>query len=156
MLVFVWISVLFLALITIGLLYKSWPILSEYSIGSLLFSTDWLPHEGKFGLLSFIISTFWVTGVAVIIAIPLCLLTAIYLSEYAHKRIIAWVSPLIDILAGIPSVIFGIWGIIVVVPFIRDVLAPMVAYAEAGFVGTLNAFELRKAMIEAGADCFHF
>lgn len=131
--VFVWMTVLLLAVITIGLFLKSWPVISENSLGSLLFSTEWMPHEGKFGMLSFIISTFWVTGVAVVIAIPLCMLTAIYLSEYAHKKIIGWVSPLIDILAGIPSVIFGIWGIIVIVPFVRDVLAPMFGISSTGY-----------------------
>ncbi|RZK13352.1 MAG: phosphate ABC transporter permease subunit PstC [Flavobacterium sp.] len=119
--------------IGIGLLYKSWPILMENNISDLLFSSEWLPHDGKFGLLPFIMSTFWVTGVAVIIAIPLCILTAIYLSEYANKRMIAWVSPVIDILGGIPSVIFGIWGIIVVVPFVRDILGPMVGVSTTGY-----------------------
>jgi phosphate transport system permease protein len=133
MLVFVWLTVILLIVIGLGLLYKSWPILMENNISDLLFSSEWLPHDGKFGLLPFIISTFWVTGVAVIIAIPLCILTAIYLSEYANKRMIAWVSPVIDILGGIPSVIFGIWGIIVVVPFVRDILGPMVGVSTTGY-----------------------
>jgi len=129
----VWVTIFFVVFIAGGLLIKSWPILTKVSLGDLLFSTEWLPYAGKFGLLPFIISTFWVTGVAIIIAIPLCLLTAIYLSEYAQKSTVAWVSPLIDILAGIPSVIFGIWGIIVIVPFVRDVLGPFFGVSTTGY-----------------------
>jgi phosphate transport system permease protein len=61
------------------------------------------------------------------------MLTAIYLSEYASKTTIKWVSPLIDILAGIPSVIFGIWGVIVIVPFIRDVVGPFFGVQTTGY-----------------------
>jgi phosphate transport system permease protein len=133
MLAFVWVAVLLLAVIAIGLLIKSWPILAANSLSDLLFSTEWLPHEGKFGLLPFIISTFWVTGVAIIIAVPLCLLTAIYLSEYAHKKLVTWISPLIDILAGIPSVIFGIWGILVIVPLVSNHIAPAFGISSTGY-----------------------
>src|SRR5215204_4722949 len=69
----------------------------------------------------------------VLMAVALCLLCAVYLSEYAGKRVIAWISPFIDILAGIPSVIFGIWGIIVIVPFVRDVLGPFFGVSTTGY-----------------------
>jgi phosphate transport system permease protein len=71
--------------------------------------------------------------VATIIAVPLCLLAAIYLSEYASKTVITWVSPFIDILAGLPSIIFGVWGVIVVVPFVRDYLAPFFGVTSSGY-----------------------
>ena len=133
MLAFVWLTIILLLVIALGLFIKAWPLFKTVSISDLLFSTTWVPYEGKFGMLSFIISTFWVTGVATVIAVPLCLLCAIYLSEYANKKVIAWVSPLIDILAGIPSVIFGIWGVIVIVPFVRDILAPMFGVSSTGY-----------------------
>jgi phosphate transport system permease protein len=133
MLVFVWIAVLLLVAIGGGLLYKAWPVLAATPFKDLLLSSEWLPYEGKFGLLPFISSTFWVTGVALLIAVPLCLLAAIYLSEYANKKVIAWVSPLIDILSGLPSVIFGIWGVIVIVPFIRDYVAPALGVSSTGY-----------------------
>jgi phosphate transport system permease protein len=62
--------------------------------------------------------------ISIVIAVPLCVLCAIYLSEYANKKVKSFVTSLVDILAGIPSVIFGIWGIIMVVPFISNTLAP--------------------------------
>lgn len=77
--------------------------------------------------------TLWVTGVAVLIAVPLCLLTAIYLSEYAHSRVREWVKPLIDILAGIPSVVYGVWGILVIVPLIKDYVAPFFGSFSTGY-----------------------
>ncbi|WP_211236778.1 phosphate ABC transporter permease subunit PstC [Sporocytophaga myxococcoides] len=126
-------SITLLFLILIGLIYKSLPILQETSLGHLFFSIEWQPLKMKFGLLPFIISTLYVTTVAIIISVPLCLLCAIYLSEYADKRIIAFVNPLIDILAGIPSVIFGIWGIIEVVPLVRDFIAPAFGTTSSGY-----------------------
>lgn len=129
---FVWLSVFILAMLGAGLLYKAWPVLVTTPVG-VLFSSEWYPYEGKFGLLPFILSTLWVTGIAVLIAFPLCLLSAIYLSEYANKSVIRWVSPLIDILSGLPSVIFGIWGVIVIVPVIRDYVAPFFGISSTGY-----------------------
>ncbi|MCX6558562.1 MAG: phosphate ABC transporter permease subunit PstC [Candidatus Aminicenantes bacterium] len=116
-----------------GLYLKSRPILADQPLAKLLFSSRWHPLRGEFGFLAFIMGTLWVTGVAVLIAVPLCLLTAIYLSEYAHSRVREWVKPLIDILAGIPSVVFGVWGILVVVPLIKDHLAPLFNSFSTGY-----------------------
>ena len=116
-----------------GLYLKSRPILANQPLGQLLFSSRWHPFRGEFGFLAFIMGTLWVTGVAVLIAVPLCLLTAIYLSEYAHSRVREWVKPLIDILAGIPSVIYGVWGILVIVPLIKDYIAPCFGSFSTGY-----------------------
>ncbi|UCE05477.1 MAG: phosphate ABC transporter permease subunit PstC [bacterium] len=116
-----------------GLFQRSKPILAIKPLSELLFSSSWHPLKGEFGFFPFITGTLWVTGVAVIIAIPLCLLTAIYLSEYAPKKIREFASPLIDLLAGIPSVIYGIWGILVIVPLIKNHLAPMFGIFSTGY-----------------------
>jgi phosphate transport system permease protein len=116
-----------------GLYLKSRPILANQPLGQLLFSSNWHPFRGEFGFLAFIMGTLWVTGVAMLIAVPLCLLTAIYLSEYAHSRVREWVKPLIDILAGIPSVVYGVWGIIVIVPLIKDYIAPFFGSFSTGY-----------------------
>jgi phosphate transport system permease protein len=116
-----------------GLYFKSRPILASHSLSELFFSSRWRPFRGQFGFLSFILGTVWVTGVAMLIAVPLCLLTSIYLSEYAHSRVREWVKPLIDILAGIPSVVFGVWGMLVVVPFIKDTVAPFFGVFSTGY-----------------------
>src|ERR1700742_187735 len=124
---------LLLLFILIGLLYKSWPILQSHSFGELLFSSAWKPMKGQFGFLSYIISTLYVTILALLIAMPLCILCAIYLSEYANKKLKQMILPVIDILAGIPSIIFGIWGIIMIVPWIRETVAPAFGYESSGY-----------------------
>jgi phosphate transport system permease protein len=126
-------SAAIILLMIAGLYLKSRPILANQPLGHLLFSSRWHPFRGEFGFLAFIMGTLWVTGVAVVIAVPLCLLTAIYLSEYAHSRVREWVKPLIDILAGIPSVVYGVWGILVIVPLIKDYVAPFFGSFSTGY-----------------------
>jgi phosphate transport system permease protein len=106
-------------LIALGLFVKSWPILMKKSIIHLLLSSSWHPLKGEFGFYPFIIGTLEVTAIAMILAVPTCLLSAIYLSEYAHPRVRDLTHLVIDIMAAIPSVIYGLWGVIVVVPFVR-------------------------------------
>lgn len=119
--------------IGIGLFYKSSFILSNNSISDLIFSTEWKPLSGKFGLFTFIISSLLVTFLAILISGPICLLTAIYLTQYAKSRILKFMHPIIDILSGIPSVIFGVWGILIIVPFVSDYLAPVFGKDVSGY-----------------------
>lgn len=106
-------------LIALGLFMRSGPILAKKSIVHLLFSSAWYPLKGEFGFFPFIMGTLEVTAIAMILAIPACLLSAIYLSEYAHRHVREVLRLVIDIMAGIPSVIYGLWGIVVIVPFVR-------------------------------------
>jgi len=112
---------LLLVLIVAGLLQKSWAVLSLQPLNRLLFSSDWSPGAGQFGLSAFILGTLWVTIVAMLIAVPLSILTAIYLAEYAPGTIRALAKPLLDLLAGIPSVVYGLFGLLVIVPLVREV-----------------------------------
>lgn len=111
-------------LIGLGLFYKSLPILNSTSLYNLLFSSEWKPFKEAFGFYPFIVGTLWVTAIAIIIALPLSMLTAIYLSEYAHIRVRKLVLPLIELLSGIPPVLYGVWGVLVIVPLIQDRIAP--------------------------------
>ena len=126
-------SSLIVFLMGFGLFQRSKPILAKKPLTELLFSSSWHPLREEFGFLPFIMGTLWVTGVAVLIAVPLCILTATYLSEYAHKRIREFVKPLIDLLAGIPSIVFGIWGVLVVVPLIKNTIAPWFGTFSTGY-----------------------
>jgi len=108
----------------IGLYLRSRTILETKPLSELLFSTSWHPLQGQFGFSPFIMGTLWVTGVAVVIAFPLSIMAAMFLSEYAHKLVGELSKPLIDLLAGIPSVVYGVWGVLVIVPFVRDYVAP--------------------------------
>lgn len=106
-----------------GLLLKSSLLFDEQTLTKLLFSSDWKPLSGKFGFLPFIVSSLWVTFLSIIVAAPICLLTAIYLTQYAKRIVLKIMHPVIDILAGIPSVIYGVWGILIIVPFVSKLAA---------------------------------
>jgi len=152
------ISLLFAVIIGISLYYKSVPILDQHSIWSLLSGRNWRPLKGEFGFFPFIMGTLWVTGISIILSLPLCLLSAIYLSEYAHPRIKKIVYPMIDVLAGIPPVVFGVWGILVVVPFISEKLAPHFVEFSAGYSilagGIVLAIMVTPLMISVFIEIF--
>jgi phosphate ABC transporter, permease protein PstC len=105
------------------LFLKSHLIFENTSITGIIFSKEWKPLSGKFGLLPFIMGSLWVTFLAVVIAVPVCLLSAIHLTQYAKKWVLQLMHPVIDILAGIPSVIYGIWGVIAIIPFVQNLAA---------------------------------
>lgn len=105
----------------LALLYRSWPILESKPLWKLLADKIWLPNQGEFGFYPFIAGTLWVTVVAMILAVPPCLLTAIYLVEYASSRLRAFMKPLLDLLAAIPSVVYGVWGMLTIVPMVQAI-----------------------------------
>jgi len=119
-------------LITLVLFQKAGLILTTDSLSELI-SSAWNPWNRQFGFYPFIVGTIWVTGLAMILSIPVSLLCAIYLAEYASNKVRVILKPLIDLLAGIPSVIYGIWGVLVVVPFVRDYLAPLAGATTTGY-----------------------
>lgn len=111
----------FVIIIGGALLIRSRPILISKSIWALIGGRIWHPLQGDFGFYPFIIGTIWVTVLAMLIAIPPCLLNALYLAEYARPVTRALLKPLLDLLAGIPSVVYGVWGMIVIVPWVQHV-----------------------------------
>lgn len=119
--------------IGVGLVVKSTPLLDGRGLGDVIFSSEWSPMEGKFGFWSFIISSLWVTVIALIICIPLCLFSSIFLTQYAPKWFLKFMRPVIDILAGIPSVVYGVWGVIVIVPLVGDKIAPWLEIDSLGY-----------------------
>ncbi len=115
---------LLVPILAVALSLRARPILSSRTFGELLLSTEWHPLRGEFGFYPFIMGTLWVTAVAMFLAVPPSLLTAIYLAEYAPAKVRALAKPLIDLLAGIPSVVYGVWGMLTVVPFVERTVAP--------------------------------
>jgi phosphate transport system permease protein len=120
-------------LMVLGLIQRSELILRMVSLRNLIFSGSWNPDEGEFGFAPFIVGTIWVSGLAMLLAIPPSLLMAIYLAEYAPKRMRSIIKPLVDVLAGTPSVVCGLWGVLLVVPLIRDYLAPLAGVSSTGY-----------------------
>lgn len=124
MLVLTLLSIVMVAVIAIGLYLKSKPVLESESLWTLLFSSEWKPLKGRFGFLPFLMGTVWVTLLSITIALPISLLTAVFLTEYARPIIKKVVFPVLDILAALPSVIYGVWGVLVIVPWISKSVAP--------------------------------
>jgi phosphate transport system permease protein len=120
-------------IIGVALFQRSIPILQVKPLRDLLFSSTWLPSKGQFGFAPFIIGTVYVTGLAMMLAVPICLLTSIYLAEYAPKRVHSIIVSLVDLLAGVPSVINGLWGVLFIVPLIRYYLAPALGASTTGY-----------------------
>ncbi|HEX2394682.1 MAG TPA: phosphate ABC transporter permease subunit PstC [Bacteroidales bacterium] len=123
----------FLVIIGISLFVKALPIIKEKSLWTLLTTSDWRPFKGDFGFLPFILSTIYVSLIAIAIALPLSLFTSIYLNTYSSVKIRKFFQPFIDVLSGIPSVIYGVWGTLTIVPFISEVIAPRVVDYSSGY-----------------------
>jgi phosphate transport system permease protein len=131
-----WISLaaaLLLPLMAWVLYRKARPLIASQNILLLLTSTDWHPLKGHFGFAPFLAGTLWVTTTGMALAIPPSILTAIYLAEYAPARIRSLATPIIDLLAGIPSVVYGVWGVLAVVPYIEHRVLPW-AQRHLGFL----------------------
>lgn len=110
--------------VLVALLLRALPLLEIKSMWQLLTGLVWSPLKGEFGFLPFILGTLWVTVTAMVLAVPPCLLTAIYLSEYARPATRTIMKPLLDLLAAIPSVVYGVWGVVAIVPWVQGSLKP--------------------------------
>ncbi len=119
-------SILALATITVFLLASGVPFIARTGIAKFLFGSDWVPlaDTPSYGIFPMIVASLYVTALSVIIGIGIGLLTAIALYRFCPKRLVSPIRQLINLLAGIPSVIFGLFGMTVIVPFIRDNLSP--------------------------------
>lgn len=115
---------LLILLIGAALFYRSWPLLSAYSLTELLTSQAWHPLRGQFGFASFIAGSAAVTLVALFFAVVPSIFTGIYLAEYMSTRTRAFLKPTLDLLVGIPSVVYGLWGVLFIVPLVRDYIGP--------------------------------
>lgn len=118
-------AVVIVALTAILLLQRAWPLLVHQSLAQLLGGTIWAPHRDTFGFAPFIAGSIAVTLVAMLFAVVPAVLSGIYLAEYTSSRMRSLLKPMLDVLVGIPSVVFGLWGILVIVPFIRDMAGPL-------------------------------
>ena len=117
-------SITTLAMIVIFLFMEGLPIFSKVSIRDFIFGKYWYPTDdpADFGILALIVASLAVTAVASAISIPLGVMTALYLAEVATARVREWVKPIVELLAALPSVVIGFFGMVVVAPFLQDVL----------------------------------
>ncbi len=117
-----------LCLLVVGvaaaLLLRSLPLLSTFSLFELWGGQVWQPMRGLFGYAPFVVGSLWVTAVAMAVAVVPAVFSGIYLAEYVSERSRSLLKPLLDLLVGIPSVVYGVWGVLFVVPLVRDWIGP--------------------------------
>jgi phosphate transport system permease protein len=111
-----------LLLITIFIFNEGLPIIIKTGVGNFIFGAHWAPTKGHFGILAMILSSIYVTVGALICGVPLALACAIVLAEFAPPRLTRILKPTIELLAGIPSVVYGFLGVVLLVPLIREYL----------------------------------
>lgn len=109
-----------LLLIALFILNEGLPFMFNYGVGNFLFSSEWQPGTGHFGIYPMIMSSIYVTLGAMVVGAPLGIAGAIFLTEYASPTIMKIVKPTIELLAAIPSVVYGFIGVMVLAPIIRD------------------------------------
>lgn len=150
--------ILFLLVIGFSLFFKALPIMKEKNLWVLLTSANWKPFKGDFGFLPFILSTFSVSVIAIIIALPLSLLTSIYLNSYASVKIRRLFEPVVDLLSGIPPVIYGVWGTLTIVPLIANKIAPLFVEFSTGYTlfagGVVLAVMIMPLLISIMVEVF--
>ncbi len=115
-------SISALALITVFIIIQGAPIISEVGLMDFVFGMTWAPGAGSYGIFPMIMGTLSVTVGAAALGVPVGLCCGIFLAEFAPVRISNLFRPAIQLLAGIPSVVYGFWGLLFIVPFIRDYL----------------------------------
>lgn len=111
-----------LALISIFILVKGLPIISKVGLFNFIFGMKWAPSQGAFGIFPMIIGSVSVTIGAAILGVPIAICCSIFLAEFAPAPLRNIFRPAIQLLAGIPSVVYGFWGVIFIVPAIRNYL----------------------------------
>ena len=119
-------SVLALTAITVFLLAGGVPFIAKTGVGRFILGTDWQPLSDNpvYGIFPMIVTTLYVTALSVVTGLGTGLLTAVCLYRFCPKKLVLPIRQMINLLAGIPSVIFGLFGMTVIVPFIRDYLSP--------------------------------
>jgi len=115
-------TIVILLLIALFILKEGLPIILRVGIKGFICSTHWSPQQGQFGILAMIIGTAWITAGAILVSLPLSLSCAIYLSEFSTPKVRGTLKPIIELLAGIPSVVYGFMGMVILFPLIRNYL----------------------------------
>ena len=114
------ISILAVALICVFLFANGVPAIAQIGLPEFLFGTTWRPANDVYGIFPMIIGSIYVTAGAMVVGVPAGLLCAIFLSRFASGKVAAVLKPGVELLAGIPSVVYGFFGLVVLVPFIRN------------------------------------
>ena len=114
------VSIAAVILICIFLFASGIPAVKEIGVFKFLLGTSWKPANNLYGILPMIVGSFYVTAGALIIGVPIGILTAVFMARFAPRSIYAPLKAAVNLMAGIPSVVYGFFGLVVLVPFIRE------------------------------------
>lgn len=114
------VSILAVALICIFLFANGLPAIKEIGLGDFLLGKQWKPSNGKYGIFPMILGSIYVTAGAIITGVPIGILMAIFMARFCPARLYAVLKPIVNLLAGIPSIVYGFFGLVVMVPFVRE------------------------------------
>ena len=116
------VSVAAVAAICLFMFVNGIPAMGKIGVFKFLLGTEWSPSTGVYGILPMIIGSIYVTAGAAVVGVPIGILTAVFMVYYCPAPIYKIVKPAIDLLAGIPSIVYGFFGLVVIVPVIQDML----------------------------------
>ena len=114
------VSIVAVLLICLFLFANGLPTIGKIGVGEFLLGMVWKPLENKFGILPMIIGSIYVTAGAIIIGVPIGVLSAVFLAKFCPKPIYKVLKPAVDLLAGIPSIVYGFFGLVVIVPIMQS------------------------------------
>ncbi len=114
------ISVFSVVLICLFLLINGVPAIKNIGIENFLGGMQWKPLENLFGILPMMLGSIFVTGGAILVGVPLGILCAVYMTNFCPKPLYRMLKPAINLLAGVPSIVYGFWGLMVIVPIVRQ------------------------------------
>lgn len=115
------ISIIAVVIICLFIFANGVPAVGKIGFFDFIFGTHWKPSSGEFGIFPMIVASIYVTGGAIIIGVPIGLLTAVFLAKYCPKKLYKVIKPLINLLASIPSIVYGFFCLVVVVPIIQEI-----------------------------------
>lgn len=143
-----WLVLLLVVALFVSLTIAAWPAIKTIGLAAFR-SAAWDPTSGKFGLLSFIYGTVVTSAIALLLAGPIGIGAALLLAEIAPRRLAMPAAMLIELLAAVPSVVFGIWGLFVLAPVMRNVVEPALAHA-LGFLPLFQGYFYGVGILTAG------
>lgn len=154
------VSIAAVILICIFLLASGIPAIREIGIVRFLFGTKWKPANQLYGIFPMIVGSLYVTAGALLIGVPVGVLTAVFMARFCPKRIYAPLKSAINLMAGIPSVVYGFFGLVVIVPFVRDVfggrgMSVLTASVLLGFMILPTIISVSEASIRAVPESYY-
>ncbi len=114
-------SILAVVIICVFLFANGIPAMKKIGVFNFLTGVNWAPSNGVFGIMPMILGSIYVTAGACILGVPIGIFTAVFMAKFCPKKLYKFLKPMIELMAGIPSVIYGFFGLVVIVPLISDI-----------------------------------